>query len=201
VEHGPVTRPARALLALGVLLAAGGCATRTIDVGYPAASTNRALLAGVAPRRIVVAPVGDRRAETSRIGVTPEGGKAIVTASPVAEIVRNALVAEVGTNGHEVVSGPGDVVLSAEVQEFSLDAIGRSASTQYIGRVAIALAVADGRTGQRLLTRRYVGIRRQTGEADAKSAWRDVMDVALARTMHDVATDPELALTISRTER
>jgi hypothetical protein len=193
--------PHRALAAVTVVLALGGCATRTIDVGYPAANANRALLAGVAPRRIVVAPVSDRRADTSRIGVTPEGGKPIVTSSPVADIVREALAAEVASNGHQVVSGPGDVVLSADVQEFSLDALDRSASTQYVGRVAIALAVADGRTGQRLLTRRYVGIRRQTGEADAKSAWRDVMDVALARAMHDVATDPELALTISRTER
>jgi hypothetical protein len=143
----------------------------------------------------------DRRADASRIGVTPEGGKALVTSRPVSDIVHDALVAEVGANGHQIVDGPGDVVLSGDVQEFWLDALGDSGSRQYVGRVAITLALADGRTGERLLTRRYVGIRRQTADADAKAAWRDVMDLALARTMHDVATDPELALTLSRTER
>lgn len=178
---------------------AGGCASRTLDVGYPEA--NRALLANVAPRRVVVAPVTDRRADKSRIGSRPEDGKSIVTARPVADIVRDALVLEVGKNGHQVVAGPGDVIVAADVEEFWLDAVGRSATTQYVGRVAIAVVIADGRTGDRLWTRRYVGIRRHTAEADSKKAWREVMDTALARTIHDVATDPDLALTLARTHR
>jgi len=67
--------------------------------------------------------------------------------------------------------------------------------------VAIALAVADGETGDRVWSRRYVGIRRQTAEADSKTAWREVMDTALARTMRDVATDADLALSLARTPR
>jgi hypothetical protein len=31
-----------------------------------------------------------------------------------------------------------------------------------------------------------------------KDDWRDVMDVALARTMHDLATDPELTAVLTR---
>lgn len=50
----------------------------------------------------------------------------------------------------------------------------------------------DARTGSRLLTRRYVGIKRRQAEADAEQAWREIMDAALARTLHDIATDPEL---------
>jgi hypothetical protein len=37
-----------------------------------------------------------------------------------------------------------------------------------------------------------VGVKRREGEADAKTVWSEVMDSALARTFHDLATDPEL---------
>ena len=88
--------------------------------------------------------------------------------------------------------------VAAEVEEFWLDAVGRSASTRYIGRVAIAIVIADAHTGQRLVGRRYVGIRRRTADADATEAWREVMDTALARTIHDLATDPDIALSLGR---
>jgi hypothetical protein len=98
-----------------------------------------------------------------------------------------------------VVAGGGDALVAVDVEEFWLDAVGRSAATQYVGRVAIALLVADGRTGDRLLTRRYVGITRRTADAKSEDTWRQVMDTALARTVHDVATDPEVARTVGRT--
>jgi hypothetical protein len=110
-------------------------------------------------------------------------------------------VVELKKNGHDVVTGPADVVLSANVEEFWLDTVGRAATTQYVGRVAIAVAIADGQSGDALMTRRYVGIRRRSGEADSKETWRDVMETALARTIHDVATDPDLALNIGRAPR
>ena len=184
-----------------VLALTTACASRTVDVSYPETEVKKALLGSVAPRRMVVAPVTDRRGDKDRIGASPEDRKPIVTARPVSEIVRDALVREVEKNGHQVVAGPGDVVLAADVEEFWLDAVGRSATTQYVGRVAVAVAVADGQTGDRLWSRRYVGIRRQTAAADSKTAWREVMDAALARMIRDVATDPDLALSVARTQR
>jgi hypothetical protein len=186
---------------IAVLTMATACASRTVDVSYPETEVKKALLGNVAARRVVVAPVRDRRGDKDRIGASPEDRKPIVTTRPVSEIVRDALVREVEKNGHQVVAGPGDVVLAADVEEFWLDAVGRSATTQYVGRVAIAVAIADGQTGDRLWSRRYVGIRRQTAEADSKTAWREVMDTALARTIRDVATDPDLALSVARTQR
>jgi hypothetical protein len=183
------------------LVTVAGCASRTVDVAYPESAANRALLAWVAPRRVVVAPVTDRRAERSRIGVELPKGKPIVTARPVSDIVRDALVVELTKNGHEVVAGAGDVVVAADVEEFWLDAVGRGPSTQYVGRVAIAVMIANGRTGDTLMTRRYVGLRRRTGEADSKDTWREIMDKALARTIHDVATDPDVAFNIARAPR
>jgi hypothetical protein len=176
-----------------------GCAPRPLDVGYPPGAARRALLGSVAPRRVVVSAVTDRRMQQDRIGARPENGKPLFTSRPVPDIVRNALVVELGRNGHEVVAGPGDVVVSADVEEFWLDAVGGVPQPQYVGRVAIALAVAEGRTGDKLLARRYVGITRRTGEADSRDTWRAVMDAALARTIHDVATDPDVAAALRRT--
>lgn len=191
-------RALSALASLGLLMTLAGCASRALDIGYPQTSAHRALLAGGGPRRIV-ATVADRRADTSRIGVAPEDAKPIVTARPVPDIVHDALVTELSKNGHEVVPGPADVVLAVDVEEFWLDAVGRADSAQYVGRVAIAIVVADGQTGHRLLTRRYVGIRRRTGSVDSRDTWHEVMATALARMIHDVATDRELAATVGGT--
>ena len=183
------------VVAVGTL---SGCA-RTLDLGYPESASNPALLASVSARRVVVTAVGDRRADTSRIGWRPDDGKPIVTSRPVTDVVRDALVLELGRNGHEVVRGRGDAIVAAAVEDFSLDAVSAAGSTRFVGRVAIAVVLADGQTGERLLVRRYVGIRRRTAEANAKDAWREVMDTALTRAIHDLATDPGLIAALGRT--
>jgi hypothetical protein len=176
-----------------VLVALGGCAgTPGLDVGYPEAGANPALLASVAPRTVGIGAVVDRRVDTARIGSGPGKTRNLVTSRPVPEIVRDALAVELGRNGLTA-SGGGDTVLRADVEEFWLDIVAGYPGAQYVGRVAIAIAVSDGRTGEALLTRRYVGIRRQRVDEESESARRDVMNIALARTMRDLATDPALA--------
>ena len=96
-------------------------------------------------------------------------------------------------NGHAVLSDGRDLVLAAAVEEFRLDEVRGYASTHYVGRVVIALNLVDGRSGAMLLTRRYVGIKRREVEKASDDARRETMDTALARTMHDLAMDPELA--------
>jgi hypothetical protein len=189
--------PLRALAGLALASALGGCASG-LDVGYPPAGANPAVLASVAPRRVALGPVTDRRMDRTRIGARPKNGDAIVTTRPVADVVRDALAVELSRNGHTVLAGEGDIRLRADVEDFWLDTSGRNSTTQYVGRVAIALAVTDVRSGDTLLVRRYVGIKRLQAEADDTSAWREAMDAALARTMRDVATDPELAATLAR---
>jgi YajG family uncharacterized lipoprotein len=156
------------------------------------------MLASAPPRRVEMSPVADRRIDTTRIGSKPRNEGDIVTSRPVAEIVGEALVLEIRKNGHSVVSGKGDVVLAAAVEEFRLDAVVGYSSTQYVGRVVLAVTLADARRGDQLLSRRYVGISRRQADKDSDKDWRDVMDVALARSMHDFATDPELSLALTR---
>jgi hypothetical protein len=183
------------LILAAALSALAGCTT-ALDVGYPERGANRGQLTSVAPRRVVVGPITDRRMDQTRIGAKPNG-EAIGTRRPVVEIVREALVVELTKNGHAVVPADGDVRLAADVEEFWLDAVGRNSATQYVGRVGLALAVKDGRSGATHLIRRYAGIKRRQGEADSKDVWRDVMDTALTRAMRDIATDPDLVAALS----
>jgi hypothetical protein len=198
VIRQPLTLPA---ILLAVLAVSGcGATTSGLDVRYPEAGVNRSLLASAPPRRVEISPVVDRRVDTARIGSRPKDGGAIATSRPVADIVGEALALEIRKNGHAVVSDNKDVVLSGVVEEFRLDVVAGYSATQYVGRVVIALTVAEPRSGDRLLTRRYVGISRRQieNDKDSDNGWRDVMDVALARTMHDLATDPELAAVLTR---
>jgi uncharacterized lipoprotein YajG len=184
-----------ALIALAAVLA-GGCAAGPagLDVQYPEAGVNRAMLSTVAAREVEIVPVVDRRVDPTRIGTSPKTGKDIVPARPVTEVVREALARELGKNGHALVAGRRDVALAATVEEFWLDTVVGYSSTQYVGKIAVALAVTDGRTGDALLARRYIGIKRRAAETDSagEATEREVMDAALARVMHDLATDPEL---------
>ena len=183
------------LLWIAMAVSLVGCSnTVAVDVGYPEAGVNRATLASVRSRRVEIRPVTDRRTDTARIGVQPdEKKKLVVTSRPVTDIVRDALVAELQRNGHVVVPDRSDLMIAADVDEFAFDAVAARSSAQYVGKVALALTVTDRQSGKIVFTRRYVGIKRQNADRDAKHAARDVMDAALARAMHDLATDAELA--------
>jgi hypothetical protein len=187
----------RSFALLGAAAAAlAGCAS-ALDVRYPESDARPALLSSVAPRRVAIAPVVDRRLQQARIGDDPTSRDPIVTRRPAGEIVREALAIEIARNGHPVVTDAPDVLLSPELEEFWIDSTPLQGATQYVGRVSFALSVVDAHTGGRLLTRRYVGIKRLHAGSDAPDAWRQVLDAALARSMRDVATDPELVAALS----
>jgi hypothetical protein len=184
------------LAAVAALATLAGC-TSALDVRYPEAGANPGVLASVAPRRVMVGPITDRRMDRTRIGAEPESGDAITTTRAIADAVREALVVELTKNGHAVVSDDGDIRLVADVEDFWLDTAGRDGTTHYVGRVALAVAVRDERTGATLFMRRYAGTRRRSAAPDAREVWREVMDTALARTLRDLATDAELAAAIA----
>jgi hypothetical protein len=52
-----------------------------------------------------------------------------------------------------------------------------------------------------LFTRHYAGTKRREADADAKDVAREVMDAALARTLHDFATDPKVVAAFGRRAR
>src|SRR5258706_13309204 len=68
-------------------------------------------------RRVAVVVTGEsRRVDPGRIGSKPDSGKAVVTARPVIDVVREALAVEIGKNGHALVTERGDVVLATAAQ-------------------------------------------------------------------------------------
>lgn len=187
------------LLALALLAITGCSSALKVDVAYPEAGVNRALLAGAGPRQVALEPVSDRRVDT-RIGTEPKKGKPIVTRRPVTDIVRDALALEIERNGHTLVKEPTDLVLAAGVEAFTLDIVEGYQGRHYIGKVAIALTATEGPTGRRLLDRRYVGIKRlrPEGDVDTGAVARAVLDAALTRAMRDLATDRELVKVLAR---
>ena len=186
----------RVLGALAVLMILGGC-TAALDVRYPEAVANPTLLASVTPRRVAVGPVADRRMDQSRIGVRLDKGDAIETTRPVADIVREALAVELTRNGHAIVADHADVSIAADVEDFWIDMAGHDATTQFVGRVALAVAVREGASGRTLFTRRYAGIRRGYGVVDSRDTWREAIETALARTLRDLATDRDLVAAVA----
>ena len=195
--RGCTLRATTSLMGLVAVLAAAGCGRSGLDVRYPEARAHAAMLAAAAPRQVEVSPVVDRRAQTKRLGTDHKNGD-IVTSRAVVDIVHEALVVELTKNGYAIGSDRRDVIIAADVEEFWLDVVSGYAKTQYVGKVAIALRVADGRTGGMLLTRRYIGIKRREVDKGSNDVARTVMDAALARTMHDMATDPELVAAFAR---
>ena len=181
-----------------LVLALGGCSSAGLDVRYPAAGASSVPLTGVPRQHVDVDRITDHRADTARIGVDPKTGQAVVTNRPVTDIVREAVLAEVRGNGPVSALGGRDLVLSAAIEEFRLDEIGGYGSVLYVGRVVIALRAIDGQTGETLLTRRYIGIKRQQVDKPSDAARRETMDAALARTMHDLATDATLNRVLGR---
>src|SRR5262245_30629471 len=157
------------------------------------------MLASIPPRRVAIPPVGDRRIDAARIGSRSKDGSAIVTTRPVTDVVHGALVLEITRNGHAVVPGGADFTVTAAVEAFWLDEIRTYPGTQYVGRVAITVAVSDGREDNLLLTRRCIGIVRRLADKTSADDWRGVMDLALSRAVHDFATDPALVSTLGRT--
>lgn len=176
----------------GSLALLTGCGTGGLEVHYPQAAARPSLLATLAPNRVDVRPVADLRRDPARIGATPDK-RDLVTSRPVVDVVRDALLVELEANGLTPSSDePAALLLAAAVEDFWLDVVGGYSALQYLGRVAIAVTVSDGRTGTTLISRRYMGIKRARVDEASDDAARAVLDQALARTIHDLATDPAL---------
>ena len=182
----------RILGIIATIVVAGGCATSgVLDVGYQATTPMTFGPAPTPPPRIAIRPVVDQRVDPTRVGLpSKKSGQNVVTRRPVVDIVHEALVVEFRRSGYALVSDRSDVAVAAQVEEFWLDVVNGYKRVQYVGRVAIALTVIDGRGSGRLLVRRYVGIARREADQDIERAGRAVLDAALARTIHDAATDP-----------
>jgi hypothetical protein len=97
-----------------------------------------------------------------------------------------------------VVTERSDAVLAADVEDFWLEAVTGYTTTQDVGKVVIGLTVVDGRSGDRLAARCYIGIKRREVDKPGDDAARELIDAALARAMRDLATDRALVAAFAR---
>jgi uncharacterized lipoprotein len=191
----------RSPLALLALLAAAilvtGCAftTSKLDIAYSADQPGP--LATVAPREVSVGPFADKRPDVARIGYKKNGfGQKtadILPARPAAEIVRDAIAAELAKNGHRTAAAaPAPLALSGDVTEFWFDSSVGVFTIEYTGRVGATVNIRDP-SGGPVLTKRYQGVQVEKRMAGYEGAWTEVMNTALSKMVREISTDPELA--------
>jgi uncharacterized lipoprotein len=188
------------LLATAMLVTGCAFSTSKLDIAY---SANQAgPLATVAPREVSVGPFADKRPDVARIGYKKNGfGQKtadIVPARPVAEIVRDAIAAELAKNGHRAAAAtPPALSISGEVTEFWFDLSIGAFTIEYTGRVGATVNIQDP-SGGPALTKRYQGVQVEKRMGGYEGAWTEVMNTALSKMVREISTDPELADALAR---
>ncbi len=180
---------------LPLLLFAAGCAftDAKVNVGYTEALASRGPLSTVPARQVEIGPIEDKRPETDKIGYKRNGFNQktakIETEKPVAEIVREALAAELTKNGHQIVSAPYDVHMSVEIAEFWFEMSIGFFTVDFVGTTSVVLKAQDPKTGIILLDQTYRGYHKETAAGGLEGTWGYVMNRALQQMMRDIAAD------------
>ena len=188
-----------ALLALALLVTGCAFTTSKLDIAY--SPDQAGPLATVAPREVSVGPFADKRPDVARIGYKRNGfGQKtadIVPARPVAEIVRDAIAAELAKNGHRAATAAPALALSGDVTEFWFDLSVGAFTIEYTGRVGATVNIRDP-SGGSVLTKRYQGVQVEKRMGGYEGAWTEVMNTALSKMVREISTDPELADALAR---
>lgn len=185
------------VLALSGLLV-GGCAltTANLNIAYDPTKASQSPLATVRPLGVKVADLVDKRPETDKIGYKKNayGTKMapIRTTKPVSQIVREALAAEFARNGHQAGREATDIVVSGDVSTFWFDVEVGFWTVEFIGAVAVDLTVANAKTNEVILTRKYQGSYNEKSAGGLEGTWERVMNTALERLVREVSTDANL---------
>jgi hypothetical protein len=186
-------------LIIGTAALASGCAftDATINVAYPEARAGRGALGTVPPRRIEIGTLVDRRPEPDKIGYKRNGFNQktakIQTSKPVPDIVREALAAELGKNGHVVGGADSELVLSGEISEFWFDISVGMWVVDFVGTTALQLELRPRGTDTVLASRRYRGYHKESAMGGLEGTWEHVMNTALEHMMRELSTDLALA--------
>ncbi|MDJ0851307.1 MAG: hypothetical protein QNK04_23280 [Myxococcota bacterium] len=184
------------------LLLAASCATgcaftdRTVSVSYDRSQARQSPIRTLDPLVFRVEPLEDGREDTERIGYKRNGfGKTtadILSAEPVTDVVREALVALLEANRHSTSTTGGDVTLSGEVTDFWFTSDINTWDVELMGTVGAHLRFEDSRSGELLHERSYVGHYNAEGMAGSSKVAGQILELALVRLIRQVRTDPGL---------
>lgn len=174
-----------------------GCAfTRAdLNVVYNQEKAKKGPLSSLKPMNVDMGEFVDKRSETVRIGYKRNGFGAktadIVTKQPVAQIVRDALIAEFEKNGHAVSNSNKDIAITGEVTTFWFDMQINFATVEFMGTVGVNLSVVNSKTNEALLSQPYQGHYNEKSLGGLEGTWERVMNTALERMVNQVSTDPK----------
>ena len=174
-----------------------GCAfTRAnLDVVYNQEKAKKGPLSSVKPLNVDMLEFIDKRSETDKIGYKRNGFGAktadIVTKQPVAQIVRDALIAEFEKNGHVTSNSSKDIAITGEVTTFWFDMQINFATVEFMGTVGVNLSVVNRKTNEALLTQPYQGHYNEKSMGGYVGTWERVMNMAPERMVNQVSTDPK----------
>jgi hypothetical protein len=196
-------RPRRALVVVMLCaIAVGGCASKvTLDVGLKPFEAGFGPLSSVPAATVKVTELVDKRPDRARIGYKKSGfgdnAAQIVTARPVATIVRDAIVAEFTGSGHRTGEDP-DLIVSGTITTFWFEWTSRFTALEFTATVAADLTISDAKSARPLVRHTYQGHYSETSMVGGvEGTWQRVMNIALRRMMRDIASDPGL-LTVLR---
>lgn len=193
------------VVALGAMLALGGCAfsTRNATLIYPP-TTDPSLVAQAhateppAPKdiTIVLAPFEDKRADTTNVGTVRNtfGMKTapVKAANSVTTWVNHALKVELSNAGYAVIP-ESEATDSSVLLKGSVDTVYADAYFEYGGKVSLEVNLSRG--GRELLSRTYLG----NGSAGANwsataKSYSQSLALALADALKQMVVDVDKAL-------
>ena len=110
---------------------------------------------------------------------------------PVAQIIRDALLAEFEKNGHLLNSSNKDIAITGEITTFWFDMQIGFATMEFMGTVGVNLKVVNSKTNEVLLTQPYQGYYNEKSMGGYVGTWERVMNMALERMVNQVSADPK----------
>lgn len=187
----------RRILLLASALSLTGCALTDaqLDVSHDPAAAQEGPIAEVESIIFVPGEIADLREDTERIGYKKNGfgmnTADITTDKPVGEIVRDAIVHAIETNGHAV--GDTGIGISGSVSNFWVDLDQNFWSVEVIGNIATSLTFTDTESGDVLYSRDYKGSYSDKVQVVTNSTYDDAISGAVANLIDEIVFDEDLA--------
>lgn len=187
----------KTILTLAGALMLAGCALTDaqLDVSHDPETTQEGPIAEVESITFVPGEIADLREDTERIGYKKNGfgmnTADITTDKPVGDIVRDAIVHAIETNGHVV--GDSGVGISGSISNFWVDLDQNFWSVEVLGNVAASLVFTDTESGDVLYTRDYKGSYSDKVQVVTNGTYDAAISGAVANLIDEIVFDEDLA--------
>jgi len=185
-----------ASLAVGLALSACAYGDAKLNLAYDAGAAKPGLLSEAPAARVDLKAVDDARVEKQAIGYKRNGFGAktadILSATPPAEIVQDAIRVALEKNGH-VIGGDSDrYAVKTTLNKFWFDYKTGLVSVEFFGSVQAEVSVVDKTTGQAIYTELFDGYHSEKTGGGLKKTWTRIMNAAIADLAAKMTLSPGL---------